>query len=158
MFMQILNEVKLGEHEKGFKVMLFDNRKGGKDHSIKLSRDINLVFSRLVRGAGFVTSDKGWSPQGNPDQVYANYFDTPHQICGFKIEDLKFDIAKGDDGKRGCVTAIIRPFGPKYVELRDKLRKQDEMDFVLCQITNSQGEVHQVVRVSHQPKVETMML
>lgn len=157
MFMKINEEVAVNEGEKGFRVTLFDNRKGGKDHGVKLATDLRQTFTRVLR-SGFVNTNHGTQHGVNADVEYCQFHEVPFTTTGFKIDEVKIHMANNSEGKQGHVTAVIRPFGPKYVELRKAIEANDEMNFKLCHTVDKEGKVFRVLNVSYKPRKASMAL
>lgn len=151
MFMQVGQSININDIEKGFKVVLFDNRKGEKDHNVKLVNDLRLTFNRIVRAGCVMTNNNSTAAPGD-DTQYVRYHDTPHSMTGFKIENVNIFMEPSTDGKVGRVIAIIRPFGPRYVELRDKIENNPADHFKLLHTVDKEKNVYRVLAVAHDPK------
>jgi len=157
MFMKINEEVAVSDSEKGFRVVLFDNRKGGKDHGVKLATDLRQTFTRILR-SGYVSTNHGTQSGVNADVEYCQFHEVPFPTTGFKIDEVRFHMGGSTDGKQGQVTAVIRPFGPKYRELRDAIDKKEEMEFKLCHTVDKEGKVFRVLNVSYKPRKAVVIL
>lgn len=141
MHIQIIKEVTISEAEKGFEVLIFDNSKGGKDHPIKLSRSIDKVFNRFIRGGGFLTYEEG---RETPIE-YIRCHNTPIDICGYQISDVKVSLMQSEDGYRGTIKGVLRPFGPQWEQVYKIIKSnQNPMRFKLNCIIDKDEKVYQV--------------
>ncbi len=99
MFMKINEEIAVNEGEKGFRVTLFDNRKGGKDHGVKLATDLRQTFTRVLR-SGYVNTNHGTQQGVNADVEYCQFHEVPFTTTGFKIDEVKIHMANNSEGKQ----------------------------------------------------------
>ena len=157
MFMKVINEVIENDIRKGFMVVLFDNRKGGKDHNVKISTDIRQVFARVQRD-GWVTSNPFHAMPGSDDVQFARFHNVPPECKGYKIEDVKFELVDNTEGRQGRVTARISPFGPQYLTLREALEKKEEMNFTLSHLYDQNKAIHKVLGVVYKARTPAMAL
>lgn len=157
MFMKIDKPVAINDVEEGFLVTLFDNRKGQKDHSIKTMHDLRLTFTRIIRN-GYVTLFNQAPTGKNDDEQYVRFHDTPNSQSGFKIENVKINMSPNTEGKAGYVTAIIRPFGPCYVELRKAIENKEDLNFELVHTVDTNRNIHRVLSVAYKPRQASLVL
>lgn len=157
MFMKITNEIVENEIRKGFKVVLFDNRKGGKDHNVKIATDLRQAFARIQRD-GWVAVNPNYPLAGNDDVEFARFHNVPPETRGYKIEDVKFEIESGSDGRMGVVTATITPFGPQYLQLREAIDKREEMNFSLAHLFDSSKAIYKVLAVIYKARKPALAL
>lgn len=90
---------------KAFHVTIFDNTKTGKDCNVKLNQNVNKVFNRFIRNAGWVTlNEEGPLLQCQiPDESL---------VCG-RFKHVRVTTSNGADGYHGKVCAILTP-EPNY--------------------------------------------
>lgn len=157
MFMKITSEIVENEIRKGFKVVLFDNRKGGKDHNVKIATDLRQAFARIQRD-GWVAVNANYPLGGNEDVEFSRFHNIPPETRGYKIENVKFEIENGSDGRMGVVTAIITPFGPQYLQLRDAIDKREEMNFSLSRLIDKHHAIYKVLGVIYKARKPALAL
>lgn len=157
MFMKVIKEITENDVHKGFQVVLFDNRKGGKDHNVKLATDLRRVFARIQRN-GWVTTSTGYPEGVNDDVEFARFHDVRPETKGYKIENVKFEIENGSDGRVGVVSALITPFGPQFNTLREAITKRDEMNFSLCHLFDKTKAIYKVLSVGYKTRKPALAL
>jgi len=84
---------------KAFHVTIFDNTKIGKDCNVKLNQNVNNVFNRFIRNAGWVTLNEERS-------LLKCQMPNESLVCG-RFKNVRVTISNAVDGYHGKVCAVL---------------------------------------------------